>query len=68
MFGHQEPDADLIAGNLFGQQLADRTLDTGRIGGHLALAVGGALSENARGAWRLGIKGEEFFFEGRNRR
>ena len=67
VFGHQQPDADLVAGDLVGQQLPDLPLQALRVGGFSPLTLGGALGENGcrRG---LGIKGVEFFFAGRNRR
>lgn len=67
MFGHQQPDADLIAGDAVGQQLTDPPLQALRVGRLTALPFGGALGEDGR-AGRLGVKGVEFFFAGRSRR
>jgi hypothetical protein len=66
MFGQQQPDANLIAGDAVGQQLTDAPLQGPRVGRFTALAFGGALGENGR-AGRLGVKGVEFFFAGRSR-
>lgn len=67
MFGQQQPDADLIAGDTVGQQLTDPSLQALRVGRLPALPFGGALGEDSRGG-RLGVKGVEFFFAGRSRR
>ena len=67
VFGQQQPDTDLVAGDLVGQQLAHLPLQTRRIGRLGALVVGGALGEDEVGS-RFGIKGVEFFLEDRNRR
>ena len=63
----QEPDADLIAGNFIGQELADPSLQALGISGCQALLLASALGLNE--LRRVGgIKGVEFFFAGRNRR
>jgi hypothetical protein len=67
VFGQEQPNANLIARNLGGQQLADLALQTFGIGGRQALLMAGALGLNEAG--RVGgIKRVEFFFAGRNRR
>jgi hypothetical protein len=67
MFGQEQPNADLIARDLVGQQLTDLSLQTFGVGGCGTLLFTGALSLNKLG--RVGgIKGVEFFFAGRNRR
>ena len=43
MFGSQKPDADLIAGDLVGEQLANLALEAGGIAGLRALLAAGAL-------------------------
>ena len=66
-FGQQEPDADLIAGNLVGQELADLMLQGLGVAGFVAPGALGALGrDESRGVG--GIKGVEFFFAGRSRR
>ena len=67
MLGQEQPQTDLVAGDLIGQQLAHLPLETRRVGRFQALAFGGALGEDGRGR-RLGIKDVEFFFAGRNPR
>ena len=67
VLGHQQPDADLIAGDFVGQQLTDLPLQALRIGRLGALTLGSALGEQ-RGQRGLVIKRVEFFFAGRNRR
>jgi hypothetical protein len=58
----QEPDADLIAGNLVGQHLTDLSLQAFRIGRHGTLLFASALSLNK--LRRVGgIKGIEFFLQ-----
>ena len=67
VFGQQQPDADLIAGNFVGQSLANLTLQASGIGFEGTLFFAGALGLDKLG--RVGgIKGVEFFFAGRNRR
>lgn len=66
-FGHQEPDADLIAGNLVRQELADLMLEGLGMAGFVAPGALGALGWNE--PRRVGgIKCVEFFFAGRSRR
>ena len=43
MLRRQEPDSDLVAGNLVGQQLANLSLKAGRIAGFSALFAPGTL-------------------------
>jgi hypothetical protein len=67
VLGQQEPDADLIARNLIGQDLADLPLQALGIGWQGTLFFASALGLNKLG--RVGgIKCGEFFFAGRNRR
>ena len=67
VFGRQQPDADLVTGDLVGQQLPHLPFEAGGVAGLGAAFAAGALGLDL--AWgRLGVKGVEFFFEGRNRR
>ena len=62
----QEPDSDLVAGNLVGQQLANLPLKTGRIARLSALFTPGALGLNVLGcAFRA--TDVEFFFANQSR-
>jgi hypothetical protein len=67
VLGQQEPDAQLIARNLIGQDLADLAFQAFGIGWEGTLFFASALGLNKLG-WVGGIKGVEFFFAGRNRR
>ena len=66
MLRDQQPQAELIAGNLIGQQLAHLPLQAFGIGRFGALFAAGALGLDGS-QWSLGIKGVEFFFAVRNR-
>jgi hypothetical protein len=50
VFGGQKPDADLIAGDFVGEQLADLALEAGRIAGLDALLAAGALGLDGLGS------------------
>ena len=66
MLRSQEPDSDLVAGNLIGQQLANRTLKAGRIARFSALFASGPLGLDLLGhAFRA--TGVEFFFANQSR-
>ena len=66
MLRGQEPDSDLVAGNLVGQQLANRAFKTGRITGLRALLASGPLGLDLLGqAFRA--TGVEFFFATQSR-
>jgi hypothetical protein len=66
MLRRQEPDSDLVAGNLVGQQLANLPLKAGWIAGLSALFTPGALGLDVLGcAFRA--TGVEFFFANRSR-
>ena len=67
MFGRQQPQAQLIARNFIGQQLAHLPLQAFGISRFDPLFAAGALGLEAT-AWNFGIKLAEFFFAGRNRR
>ena len=66
MLRGQEPDADLVARNLVGQQLANRSLKTGWIGGLSALFASGPLGLDLLGQ-ALRATGVEFFFATQSR-
>jgi hypothetical protein len=66
MFGRQKPDSDLVAGNLFGQQLAHRSLKTGWIAWLSALFAPGALGLDLLGS-AFRATGVEFFFATQSR-
>jgi hypothetical protein len=60
MLGHQQPDADLISGNLVGEQLPDLLFEALGVGPFTTLLTAGALRLDKLG--RVGgIKGVEFF-------
>src|SRR5208283_1306062 len=62
MLRRQEPDSDLVAGNLIGQQLANRSLKAGRIARLSALFASGPLGLDLLGhAFRA--TGVEFFLQ-----
>ena len=66
MLRRQEPDSDLVAGNLVGQQLANLSLKTGRIARLSALFAPGTLGlDLLRRAFRA--TGVEFFFANQSR-
>src|SRR5271165_2032659 len=66
MLRRQEPDSDLVAGNLIGQQLANRSLKAGRIARLSALFASGPLGLDLLGhAFRA--TGVEFFFANQSR-
>jgi hypothetical protein len=67
VFGQQQPNADLIAGNFVGQSLANLPLQAFGISRERTLFFTGALGLDELG-WVGGVKGVEFFFAGRNRR
>jgi hypothetical protein len=60
MFGQQQPDADLIAGNLVGQELTHAPLHTGRVRLFESLAGAGALGQQGRRRRGFGVKGVQF--------
>jgi hypothetical protein len=66
MLGRQEPDADLVARNLVGQQLTNLPLKTGSIAQLSAHFAPGPLGLDAL---RCGFRatGVEFFFASRTR-
>ena len=66
MLRGQEPDADLVAGNLVGQQLANLPLKAGWIAGLSAQFAPGALGLDKLGC-SFRATGVEFFFANRNR-
>ena len=67
MLRGQQPDADLIAGDLVGEQLANLPLDACRVTGLGTLFAPGALGMDVlRGSFRA--KSVEFFFASRSRR
>ena len=66
MFGRQQPDADLIAGDFVGEQLANLPLEAGRVAAFRALLAPGALGLDLFKR-RLGTKRVEFFFATRSR-
>src|ERR1700731_4453436 len=66
MLRRQEPDSDLVAGNLIGQQLANRSLKAGRVARLSALFASGPLGLDLLGhAFRT--TGVEFFFANQSR-
>jgi hypothetical protein len=67
VFGHQQPQAQQVARDFIGQELADASLDAAGVGGLAADAFGGALGGDG-GRRFLGVEGVEFFFVSRNRR
>jgi hypothetical protein len=67
VLGQEQPDADLVAGDLVGQSLADLTFQAFGISRGRALFAAGALGLDKLGR-EGGVKGVEFFFAGRNRR
>jgi hypothetical protein len=67
VFRNQQPDADLVAGDFVGEQLAHLPFQAGRVAGFEAAFAARALGLDLAGR-RLGVKGVEFFFAGRNRR
>ena len=66
MFRDEQPQAELIARDFIGQQLADVPLQAFGVGRFGALFAPGALGLDG-GSRRLRIKFAEFFFAGRNR-
>ena len=66
MLRRQEPDSDLVAGNLVGQQLADRSLKTGWIAGLSTLFASSALGLDLLGPASRAT-GVEFFFATQSR-
>src|SRR3984893_18559588 len=62
MLRGQDPDADLVARHLVGQQLANRSLKTGWIGGLSALFAWGPLGLDLLGQ-ALRATGVEFFLQ-----
>jgi hypothetical protein len=67
VFGHQQPQAQQVARDFIGQELADASFDAAGVGGLAADAFGGALGGDG-GRRVLGVEGVEFFFVSRNRR
>jgi hypothetical protein len=66
MLRHQEPNSDLVAGYLVGQQLANLPLKASRIARLRALFASGTLGLDLLGrAFRA--TGVEFFFANRSR-
>ena len=66
MLRRQEPDADLVAGNLVGQQLTNLPLKTGWIARLSAFFAPGALGLDVLGCG-FRATGVEFFFASRSR-
>ena len=66
MLRRQEPDSDLVAGNLIGQQLANLALKTGWIAGLSAFFASGTLSLDLLRC-RFRATGVEFFFANQSR-
>lgn len=67
MLWSQKPDADLVAGDFVGEQLANLPLDACRVAGREALLAPGALGLNVlRRSFRT--KSVQFFFASRSRR
>lgn len=67
MLGEQEPETDLVAGDLVGEQLAHLPFQALGVGRFAPTFAAGALGLDR--PWRrFGVKGVEFFFAGRNRR
>ena len=67
MLGHQQPEAQQIAGEFIGQELTNLALDAARVGGNQSLSFSRALDRQRRRRV-LGVEAVEFFFAGRNRR
>jgi hypothetical protein len=66
MLWSQKPDADLIAGDFVGEQLANLPLEARRVAGFEALLAPGALGLDVlRRGFRT--KSVQFFFASRNR-
>jgi hypothetical protein len=66
VLGRQEPDPDLIARNLVGQQLANLPLKAGWTAGLGALFAPGALGLDELGSG-FRVTGVEFFFANQSR-
>jgi hypothetical protein len=67
MFGNQKPEADEVAGDFVGQELADAALNAEGVGFFAFVFLEGAIGVQ-RGAPAKGVKLIEFFFGGRRRR
>jgi hypothetical protein len=66
MLGSQEPNSDLVARNFVGQQLANFSLEAGRIARLKEFLTAGALRLDLLGC-RSRARGVEFFFANRSR-
>jgi hypothetical protein len=66
MLRRQEPNSDLVSRNFVGQQLANFSLEAGRIARLKALLTLGALCLDLLG-YRSRATGVEFFFANRSR-
>lgn len=66
MLGRQKPDADLIAGDFVGEQLANLPLDARRVAWLEALLAPGTLGLDVL-RWSFRTKSVQFFFASRNR-
>ena len=68
VLGDEQPDPDVVAGDLIGQQLTDLTFQALGVAGFGALFAPSALGEEGGRRLMVRIQGVEFFFAGRNRR
>ena len=67
MLGSQQPNANLIARNFVGQQLAHLSLQAGRISGLESLFTAGPLGRDLLGDRPFRTTGVEFFFANQSR-